>query len=48
MRVFVNNVFDEGNPCGTGTGNHTNFYRMTGAYLYPRYWGANVQWVFGN
>ena len=48
VRAFVDNVFDEGNLRGIGTGNHTNFYRMTGTYLYPRYWGVDIRWSFGN
>ena len=34
VRAFVDNFFYEGNLRGIGTGNHTDFYRMTGTYLY--------------
>ena len=34
VRAFVDNFFYEGSLRGIGTGNHTDFYRMTGTYLY--------------
>ena len=48
VSAFVDNLFDANNLRGIGTGDHNNFYRLTGSLLYPRYWGIDVRKTFGS
>ena len=48
VSAFVDNVFDKNNLRGIGTGDHNDFYRLTGSLLYPRYWGIDVRRTFGS
>ena len=48
VSAFVDNLFDANNLRGIGTGDHNNFYRLTGTLLYPRYWGIDVRRTFGS
>ena len=48
VSAFVDNIFDEASVRGIGTGDHNNFYRLTGSLLYPRYGGVDLRWTFGS
>jgi outer membrane receptor protein involved in Fe transport len=48
VRAFVDNVTDERSYRGIGSGGAGNNYKMTGSLLYPRYWGLEARYSFGN
>jgi iron complex outermembrane receptor protein len=47
VRGFVDNVTDESNLRQVTAAGETTNYRLTGTHLYPRYWGLDVTWRFG-
>lgn len=47
ISAFVDNVFDEINVRGIGTGGAGNDYQLTGAVLYPRFIGLDATYRFG-
>ena len=46
-RAFVDNVFDEGNLNDVTTGSQSGNFTMNGSVLYPRFYGMNVSYRFG-
>ncbi len=48
FRAFVDNVTDEGNARGIGTGGAAENYRYTATYLYPRFYGIELAYRFAN
>ena len=47
VTAFIDNVFDVASLRGIGTGDHNDFYRMTGFLLYARFGGFDLRWTFG-
>ncbi len=47
IRGFVDNVTDEQNLRDIGTASESGHWAQTGTILYPRYWGLDVTWRFG-
>jgi len=48
IKAFVDNVTDEQNVRGISSGGSGTNWRMTGAILYPRYWGVDIKYNFGD
>lgn len=48
VRAFVDNVTDEGRTRGLGTATVTSNYNMTASYLYPRFYGVDITFRFGD
>ena len=48
FRAYVDNVTDEGNARGIGTGGAAENYRYTATYLYPRFYGIELAYRFTN
>ncbi len=48
IRAFVDNVTDEGSARGIGTGTGGNNWQQTATYLYPRFYGVDVTFRFGD
>ena len=47
VRGFVDNATDEDNVRGLGTAGESDNWRLSGAHLYPRYWGVDLKYRFG-
>jgi len=48
VRAFIDNVTDEVMLRGIGSGGESVNWRETATVLYPRYWGVDVTYRFGN
>ena len=48
IRAFIDNVTDEGRARGLGTGTVANNYALNATYLYPRFYGVDVTFRFGD
>ena len=48
VRAFIDNVTDEGRARGLGTATGSNNYNLTATYLYPRFYGVDITFRFGD